>query len=191
MSKTYILNDTARVLGSIHDDGGTLEDAMDLVAAGSATETSQALSGGGSAQGWVWATDVSEPGSADWGTQDIAGQLDVNAAGAGLSYGFRTAGAATGHIARLASNGITHQEDFQQTESLFTGTGFKGFSTGSQTWTAGAAGDRCAISLAITRAASHGNQDMTLNLGTASAYLTGPGWAAAQDTNSVLFGSNF
>lgn len=138
----------------------------------------------------AWATVASQPNFAQWPTGDYRCQFEVSAAGAGLTFGFTTAGASSGHFARLNSTITTDLETHQQVESLFSGTGIRMASTGSVSWSLGAAGDRFEVLMAAVRdGVGHGNQSMNLLMGDSDSFADGP-WGDAAD-HTIFFGSNF
>jgi hypothetical protein len=138
-------------------------------------------------------TIATEPGFAQWGTGDYRAQIEVSAAGAGLTFGYTTAGGSSGHFGRINAAASADIETKQQVEALASGTGIKLFTTGSVSWGAGAVGDRFEILLACARdGVGHGNQSMNMNQGDADAFADGPfDGAAAVEDRTVFFGANF
>jgi putative Mn2+ efflux pump MntP len=138
------------------------ENAFGSTAGGSTTDASGNFAGGASGFAFIHTSAAGFPNDAAWPTGTYRCQYDVTAAGAGMSYGLRTAGTAVGHFARVASDLSSELETKQDAQPLFTGTGTKLATTGSVSWSAGAVGDRFECALAATRAASSGNQTVTL-----------------------------
>jgi hypothetical protein len=142
------------------------------------TDTSGSIAGGASALTHCWTTASGQPNQADWGNGTYRCILDVSAVGADLSFGLRTAGAVTGHFARVDSGLTADQETVAQAEALFTGTGLK---TATAAWNpaAGAAGDRFECLLGVTNGGSM-NQTIGIDSDTAGVSFTdGPFDAAA------------
>lgn len=170
-TKTYYQSNTAAATG-LH--AADFERSLVTTTATSATQQSNNFAGGASRLTHCFTTEADQPNSSAWPTGTYRCQLDCTAAGAGMSYGLRTAGSAVGHFARVASDLSSELETKAQTEALFTGTGLKLSTTGSVSWSAGSAGDRFEVLVAGTRAASTGNQTYTLRVLLADDFVDGP-----------------
>lgn len=150
----------------------TNEDAMNGGTAPAVSE-SVSLAFGTNVLGFSFVSPANEPNDANWPNGSYRCQMDVTAAGAALSYGLLTNGAA-GHFARVDSGLTADQETWVQVEAAFTGTGLK-LATSSIDPAAGAAGDRFEGLLAVRNAATMNNpQTLTLRLNTADSYMDGP-----------------
>jgi hypothetical protein len=138
-------------------------------------------------------TVANQPNFAQWPTGIYRCQIDVDTAGAGLTYGYTTAGASVGHFGRINAAGTSDLETHQQVEALASGTGIKLFTTGSVSWSAGAAGDRFEVLLACARdGVGHGNESMNILQGDVDSFADGPwvtGVAVPGDTPFI--GANF
>ncbi len=133
-------------------------------------------------------TLANEPNNDDWPDGNYRAQYDIAAAGSGLTYGLRTAGAVTGHFARLNSTITTDLETHEQVEALASGTGIKLFTTGAVSWTAGALGDRFEVLLACARdGVGHGQQSMDYELGDVDSFADGP-WDGVQELAGTVDG---
>ncbi len=186
-----------RLLGRYRRSGGTqtffktnnartntLDGATDELASESTADTgtvTEAVSAGADEVIMVWTSPVGSPGVA-WPT-DVAGQLDINSIGGDIDVGFRTAGGAAGHIARIVTGLGSHVETKEMAETLFNSTGIKSY-TVSGAWTAGNdTDDRLEALLAATRAASMGGQSVKIN--TAADSFTDGAWAGAAPTDDI------
>ncbi len=176
-SRTYFQRDT-NLATAIHATiNSASENEFALTAGAGETEASGMLGGGASGLLFCFTTPTDEPDSSAWPTGNVEIHSDVSIAGADVTYGYRAAGSATGHFARVNAALTSDLETKAQTEGLFSGTGIKDASTGSVSWTAGAADNRFEGLLAGTRPANHGNQNVTLTFD-ADGFAVGP-WAAA------------
>jgi hypothetical protein len=158
MTITYFHRSTALANG-IH--AATNETEHATTAGAGAGSLSDIIAGGASQFGWCFTTASGQPNVADWPSGTYRCIMEVSAAGATSSYGVRTAGGASGHFARVNDALSSDLETAQDTQALFTGTGIK---TASVSWdpAAGNASDRFEVLVAVTRAASHGNETTTL-----------------------------
>lgn len=188
---TYFINNPTRT--GVHTIASGNARSLDLVQG-----TAQVMFGGnlGINSDALYAqhtTIATEPGFAQWGTGTYRAQIEVAAAGAGLTFGYTTAGASVGHFGRINAAASADIETKQQVEALGSGTGIHLFTTGSVSWGAGAVGDRFEILLACARdGVGHGNQSMDMNQGDADAFADGPfDGAAAVEDRTVFFGANF
>src|SRR3990172_8699838 len=125
-------------------------------------------------------------------TATVSSILGVNAstADADITFGLRTAGSAAGHFARVNSGLTSDLETTTQAEALFSGTGVK---TATVSWdpSAGSSTDRFECLIAATRAASHGNQTLSIDVDNPSADATNGGiadgpWVGATDTPKTV-----
>lgn len=176
-TRTYFSRDTNNVSG-VHALASTNdENLFSTVAGAGETEAGPNTGGGASNLAMMWTTGPNEPNSGAWPTGDYAFHIDVFSAGVDLTYGLRAAGSATGHFARVDSGLTADQETKAMVESLFSSTGVKDASTGSVSWTAGAAGDVFECLIAETRPANMGNQSLTFEFDS-DGFAAGP-WPAA------------
>ncbi len=175
-TKTFNLRGVDQASGIHATSNASFENVMDFGAA-SESEESENLSGGGSELTHLWTTDAAEPNDAAWPTGNYRCQLDCPSLGADVTFGLRTAGAVTGHFARVNAGLTSDLETKAQTEPLFNTTGLNLATTGSVSWTAGAVGDRFECLVAATRAANHGNQPLGI-VYDGDGFADGP-WVAA------------
>jgi hypothetical protein len=159
-----------------------------LSPSGAATETASTNQNG--LTGFSAVTPAGEPASAAWPTTGTYRyQLDSVAAGADVTFGVLNQGASgVGHFGRVNAAATADLQTIQQDQAAFAGTGLKLASITDPAWTAGSAGDRFEVVVALIRNAGHGNQDLSLQLGELDDFADGP-WAAAR--NAPFFGANF
>jgi hypothetical protein len=141
----------------------------------------------------TFVSPTNQPDSAAWPTTGVYRfQLDVTAVGADLTYGVLTQGNGLGRFARADSAGTTTLQSFQQSQAAFSSSGLNVASITNPAWTAGAATNRWAASIAAIRVVGHGTQSITIQAGETDDFTDGP-WAApaAQAGNSIFFGSMF
>ncbi len=189
-TKTYFQRDDVNEGSATHV--ATFEKQL-VTASGGTTAMSDTYAGGESRLSFLFTTPAGEPNDAAWPTGTYRCQLDVSASGADITYGLRAAGAQTGHFARINFNTLIELETKVQVEALFTGAGLKLATTGSVSWTGGATSERFECLVAGTRAASHGNQTLDLNITDADAFADGP-WTAPITENptvSILVSDDF
>lgn len=176
-TKTVYARDTDLATGIHATIAAANENEFNEATGAAAAEASAALAGGASGLLYCFTSLAGFPNDAAWPTGTYRFQLDVTAAGADITYGLRAAGTATGHFARVDSGLTADLETKAQVEALFSLSGLKLATTGSVSWAAGAAGDRWECLVAGTRAASHGNQSITLELNETDDFSDGP-WVA-------------
>lgn len=167
------------------------ENGLALTPGATNNQTSTAIGSGGSDE-WATATPAGEPNNAAWPTGNYRAQIDVVTANPDVFYGLLTLGAGQGGFARWNTGLTTLLERIVQQEPSFSLTGLFLATTGSVSWTAGAATDRYGFVLAAQRVAGHGSAQITLQLGEADDFTDGP-WPAAPtatDQNAVFFGTN-
>jgi hypothetical protein len=184
-TKTYYQRNVAQAADAVV---ATNEEQMTTGTAASGTLGSGNYGGGSSHLAFLFTSPASEPNNAAWPTGSYRAQLNCTAAGAGITYGMRTTGSVAGYIARYSSDLASALETKAQTEAVFSSTGLKLGTTGSVSWSAGAAGDRYAILVGGTRAASGGNQTFTLTLNTTDSFADGP-WSIVYDESLTVAGS--
>lgn len=191
-TRTYYHNNVTLATAIHNVNGGTDERTLGTTVAGASSVTSQNLRGGDTLLVFAATTVAGEPDHAQWPTGNYRCQIDVTSVGLDITYGLLTLGTAAGHFARVNTGLTSDLETKQQVESAFAGTGLKLATTGSVSWSSGAATDRFEILIAAQRAANHGNQSITLQLGETDDFADGP-WAAAAVAveNAVFFGHNF
>lgn len=182
-TRTYFLTSTDRATFHAVLDIDN-ENAFEASAGPGDTEMSGNLAGSASGLLFVFTSDANEPDSAAWPTGDYNCHLDVPNAGAGITYGLRAAGTATGHFARVNAGLTADEETKPQTEPLFSLDGIKDASTGSVSWTGGLDTDRFECLVAGTRAVNHGNQNVDLTFD-ADAFADGP-WPAAITEGEIM-----
>lgn len=171
MTKTYYHRSTAAATG-VH--AATNETEQATTAGAGAGSLSDILAGGASQLAFCFTTASGEPNSADWPSGTYRCILEVSTAGANITYGLRTAGAVSGHFARVNSGLTADSETVAQAEALFSGTGIK---TATASWdpAAGNASDRFECLIAATRPASHGNETLTIVVDATDAGATNGG----------------
>lgn len=161
---TYYQRDTDRAAGW---RVCTHEDALEGATAASATES--VTTNAGAVEAWLFSTPADQPNSAAWPTGTYGNQLNCTAASVGLIYGTVPG---TNMFHRLASDLASSLESKAKIEPQASGTGLKLFTTGSISWTAGAAADRYGH-LIGAEGDSHGDA-ITLTLNTSDSYADGP-----------------
>jgi hypothetical protein len=173
MSITYYATKVTLATG-IHV--AAFERALQATAPGNATD-SPSLSAGTSGLLLAYTTGVGDPNLADWGNGTYRADFQVSAAGANMSYGVKTVGAAAGHFARV-DNGLTSDlETAVQAEATFTGTGLK---SATVAWnpSSGAASDRFEVLIAGQNTGTM-SQSVTFDSGAAGTTMGGAFDAAA------------
>ena len=182
-TRTYY-HDTAATASPLHT--ATFEQTLQTSPTGAVSQQSDNFSGNEDRIEWVASTPPNEPNSAAWPTGDYRCQLDVTSAGGDLVFGLLTLGLSAGHFARVTSDLLVHSETKTQQQAAFAGSGLHLATTGSVSWAAGVASNRFEIAIAVQRAANHGNQSITLQLGESDDFADGP-WpaAAAPNTNAL------
>lgn len=172
-TRTYFLNDTALASGVHVVDSESELGLMRQV--GAANFFGINLGVNASALYALHTTVSGEPNEGQWPTGDYRASIDVAEAGSGLTFGYATAGTADGHFGRVNSGLTSDLETKVQTEGLASGTGIKLFTTGSVSWSSGAAGDRFEVLLACTRdGVGHGNESMDFLQGDVDSFADGP-----------------
>ncbi|MEE9593181.1 MAG: hypothetical protein V3W28_06350 [Thermoplasmata archaeon] len=183
-TKTFGLRDTDQASGVHATSTSSFENQMTLSAFGAGELESENLSGGGSELTHLWTTLGSEPNEGTWPIGDYRCQLDASTIGTGITFGLRTAGAVTGHFARVNAGLTSDVDSNPQIEGLFgSPAGDKLATTGSVTWGGSTASDRFECLLAATRAADHGNQPLEMRYD-ASAFADGP-WTVGPPVGAV------
>lgn len=172
-TRTYYCSTTALATG-VHVASNEFEASSST---GSMVQDAESVAKASQELTHVWTTAANEPNSADWPSGNYRCQLDVSAAGADLTYGFRTLTSAAGHFARVNSGLTADQQTWAQAESAFSGTGLKLATTGTIDPTAGVAGDRWECLLAVANASTMSAESITLDLNESDDYTDGP-WAA-------------
>jgi hypothetical protein len=180
-TRTYY-HSTTTLANGIH--AATHENELAIATAAAGTQASNNIGGGADVLVWAGTTPTGEPDSAAWPTGDYRAQLDVTAIGGDVTIGLLTIGGSAGHFARVNTGLTSDLETKTQQESAFSGTGLHLATTGSVSWTAGAASDRFEILIAAGRPASHGNQTVTLELNEADDFCDGP-WPAGGVTEDL------
>ncbi len=175
---TFGLRDTDQASGVHATSNSAFENQMTRDAFGAGETESENLGGGASEPTHLWTTLGSEPNEGTWPIGDYRCQLDASTVGAAVTFGLRTAGAVTGHFARVNAGLTTDVDTNPQTEGLFgSPAGDKLATTGSVTWGGSTASDRFECLLAAARPADHGNQPLEMRYD-ASSWADGP-WAVA------------
>jgi len=126
--------------------------------------------------GFVFTTLSVEPNTLAWPTGDYRCQLDCATAGTNIVYGLLQVNAgASGHFSRVNAGLTSDLETKTQSEGQFSGTGLKLATTGSVSWTSGAAADRfeCAIAAKNTNT-MHGTETLGLDVNTTDSFADGP-----------------
>ncbi|MCJ2530811.1 MAG: hypothetical protein LN413_00620 [Candidatus Thermoplasmatota archaeon] len=183
-TKTFGLRDTDQASGVHATSTSSFENQMTLSAFGAGELEVENLGSGGSELTHLWTTLGSEPNEGTWPVGDYRCQLDASTIGTGITFGLRTAGAVTGHFARVDTGLTTDVDTNPQTEGLFgSPAGDKLATTGSVTWGGTLASDRFECLLAATRAADHGNQPLEMRYD-ASAFADGP-WTVGPPPGAV------
>jgi hypothetical protein len=183
-TKTYYGSNTALATGVHAVSGGANEYELSPSTGVAANVISANLGGNDSALVFAFTTPSTQPADAAWPTGTYRCQLDVISIGTDISYGLRTAGTALGHFARVNAALLLDLETKAMVEALFTGTGLKLATTGSVSWLGGATTDRYECLVAATRPASHGNQNITLEVNEADDFADGP-WVPPLIVKSV------
>lgn len=189
-TRTYYMSDQTEAAALLT---ATYENLMTTTPTGAVSLVSQNFSGGESAVELVGTTPVGEPDHVTWPTGDYRYQVDVTSAGGDISYGLMTLGTALGGFARVTSNLGAQIENKQQIQAAFVGSGLWLATTGNVSWLAGLQSDRFQVKVAVVRAANHGNQSITFQVGESDDFADGP-WAAGQapvQENAPFFGCNF
>jgi hypothetical protein len=172
---TWYQRDTARATGTHATDDPADELSLEQVTAPVNGVPATGIQANEDIEAFTFITASGEPNQAAWPTGNYRCQLDVISVGAGLSYGLRDLGASEGHFARVDSGLTTDLETKQQAEAVFTGTGLKLATTGSVSWTAGSAGDRLEVLIAVQRdGVGHGNQSIVLDVNTVDSFVDAP-----------------
>jgi hypothetical protein len=160
-TRTFYQTSTAEANG-IHAAVDPADELQLGTSADSSSDTSGNFGGGDSGFAFVFSTVSGEPNDDAWPSGNYRAQFDVSSAGAGLTYGLLTQGSAGGHFARVNAALTSDEESWTQGEDAFSGDGLKMATTGSITPTSGLTSDRWELALAAVRAASHGNQSISL-----------------------------
>jgi len=127
---------------------------------------------GDSVLGFCFTGPTGGVGDAAWATGTYTAQLDCIAAGSDIRYGVKTIDDAAGHFARVSTSADLETKTDSQTN--FTGTGIKVASTGSVSWSAGAATDMWEVLVAVYNNSTYDNQQMTLEVNEADDVTSGP-----------------
>jgi hypothetical protein len=186
-TRTYYHNNVTTNT-SLHSVDSTRENTLGITPAGASSETSVTLGGGADAEIFVATTPLNEPDTSIWPSGEYRCQLDVTTVGLDITYGLLNLGASVGHFARVNSALTTGVDSKQQVQSAFAGTGLK-LATFSGGFSGSTKSDRFEILIAAQRAANHGNQTLTMELGETDDFADGP-WSPAF-LNSTFFGCNF
>jgi hypothetical protein len=167
MSTTFVLTDTnsdlATIIGAVHNKKA-------LAAAEGGTSLDITLSGGGTGKA-VWYTEPSVPNLTQWPAGDYTLSADIDATGADITY--------TLELHRVNSAGTL--VGALGTSGTLSGTGLKSFTKNIASPITTNAGDRLVGWLSATRAASHGNQTLTISVNGANDQLVGA-WSPAGTT---------
>jgi len=185
-TRTYYASDTDLDNGIHAAD----EEKAYLTTTGTAQEvTSKQLDDSGE-EAFSFVTPAGEPASAAWPTGNYRAQLDCTSFHADGEFGVLNLGTAVGHFGRVNSAITSDLETKQQTESAFILTGLKLATTGSVSWSSGAASDRFEVLVAGRRTTGHSSVYLTLELNEADDYADGP-WAELVEKSAPFFGANF
>lgn len=186
-TKTFIQRTGAGNIGTIHTAVAAFQrlEQTRFITNGSATIFGDNVAGSSDDELNTFITPANEPNDAAWTTGNYRAQLDITSAGADLTYGLLDQGASEGHFARVNSGLTADLETKQQVESAFNGTGLKLATTGSVSWTAGAAGDRFEILISGARPASHGQQSIDYQVNTDDSFADGPWPSELENTVAV------
>jgi hypothetical protein len=163
MATTFVLTDTNSGLTS----QGTVHNKKALDAAEGGTSLDITLAGGGTGSA-AWYTEPSVPNLAQWPAGDYTVSCDIDATGADISY--------TLSLRRVNSAGTLQQTLGTSGTKIGTGPQSHTVAIGSPITTN--AGDRLVGVLSASRAASHGNQTLTISVNGANDKLIGA-WSAA------------
>lgn len=109
--------------------------------------------------GMIWTTPSGEPNAGTWPTGNYRCQLQVVFADSTITYGLKTLGGSGGHFGRVNTGLTSDLESKVQTEGTFSGTGLKLVTTGSVSWSSGAATDRFECVVACANSDTHGGDD--------------------------------
>ncbi len=184
-TKTFGLRDLIQASGVHATSNANYEDQMTRDAFGASELESENLGGGASELTHLWTTLTTEPNDSDWPSGNYRCSMDISTVGADITFGLRTAGAVTGHFARVNSGLSSDLETFAQTEALFgSPAGIKVATTGTIDPAAGAAVDRFECLLAATRTADHGNQPLEVRY-SSDSWADGP-WTVAAGQAAAL-----
>jgi hypothetical protein len=158
VSVTYILRDINSDLTSQAVD----HNKQALVATAGSAGLSLTL-GGGASGSYAWYTEPGVPNLTEWPAGDYTLGFNVSTAGADITY--------TLSLRRVDSAGVLQQT--LGTSGSQSGTGAKSFTQNIGSPISVAAGDRLVGVVSATRAASHGNQTLTIDVNVAGAELVG------------------
>jgi hypothetical protein len=139
---------------------------------------------------FTFVTPSGEPASAAWPTGNYRAQLDCVSFHADGEFGVLDLGA-SGHFARVNAAISSDLETKQQQESAFILTGLKLATTGSVSWSAGAATDRFEVLVSGRRTTGHASIYLTLELNEADDYADGPWAELVEEKSATFFGCNF
>jgi hypothetical protein len=163
MSTTFVLTDTNSDLTS----QGATHNKKALVAAEGGTSLDITLAGGGTGSA-AWYTEAAVPNLTEWPAGDYTVSCDIDATGADITY--------TLSLRRVNSSGTLQQT--LGTSGTLSGTGLKSHTVNIGSPIATNAGDRLVGVLSASRAASHGNQTLTISVSGANDKLIGA-WSEA------------
>lgn len=179
-TRTYYARDTARANGT---HVANQENAFETTT-GSPTEELVSINQSSDLLAFCMSTPSGEPDSGAWPTGNYRYQIDVTTGTTDINCGLSSVGGSTGHFARQNSGLTSDLETKAMAESNFNSTGLHLATTGSVSWSSGAASDRFECLVAAENTRSHGARDIGVTFNETDDFADGP-WSAAASNQQL------